>query len=401
MVLKDGKEGGYDGFFPTNTKEDITYKFPNQSENSITSEKTPVLQNYMVHYNSNRPTEKANNYDDAHTYNQESHQAFETVEKNFPDGENCDGYLFKGWKYVDPTPDETKAHIWNNFIMPSSDVYLKGTWETVNIKKSMKGQIATTIPAAMLNTGANLNIAMKQLAGNNGVNSAFYSDYKIKRIVHEDINGLNWDESDANTIRTARNLPEDTEIRVVSINQIDDEIFEGKVYMWYEDDPESTPYVEKKKIIYWTSNMETVMLNPNCSDMFDRFQYLQGIDDFNKFNANRVTNVYGMFIYAVELSSVDLSNFETGKLESMNARSMFYGCSKIESVDLSKVDASEVENISDMFRDCSKLKTLVLGNKFAPTNLTNGYSAFLNCGSIEKIDLSNIKGNAASGHHHV
>lgn len=80
-------------------------------------------------------------------------------------------------------------------------------------------------------------------------------------------------------------------------------------------------------------------------------------------------------------------------------QSAFSYCHKLESVDLSNLDMSEVINISFLFYACFKLTTECAQNfinKINPKNCTIAIWAFGNCSSITELDFS--KWNASSTH---
>lgn len=363
MTVSEGKEGGYDGFFPTNKKEEITYKYPNQSENKITSELTPVLQNYTVHYNANRPIEKADSYDDGHTYKEEPHRAFETVEKSFPEGENCDGYLFKGWKYASNTPDETKNYRGDNFIMPSADVYLNGTWGKFGIKKSMRGEIAQG-PMAMFKTGLEVNQTMKELSGYSNPTQDT-GDGRIEKFAYKAISGLQGNDSgDIATIKAATGV---TDVRPV----YDVENSDGHIYMWCEIE-------NGQRVIYWTANTNKVKLNPDSRWFFCNLQSVRYIEDLDKFDSSEAVNLISFFYGCKRLIStqdhpLQLSGFKTPKATKFNV--MFCNCSNIEYLDISNMvihyDASEdgdfynrSGNMNSMFNGCTNLENLIINDSF-------------------------------------
>ena len=62
----------------------------------------------------------------------------------------------------------------------------------------------------------------------------------------------------------------------------------------------------------------------------------------------------GMFYNCYSLTSINLSNFDTSKVNNMN--SMFYGCSSLTSINLSNFNTSKVNDMDFMFYGCSKLQ---------------------------------------------
>jgi surface protein len=69
--------------------------------------------------------------------------------------------------------------------------------------------------------------------------------------------------------------------------------------------------------------------------------------------------------------------------------SIFEGCSSLESIDLSMFDTSKVENMNSMFKDCSSLKSLDL-SKFDTSLVTKMDEIFYNCYSLSILDISNF-----------
>jgi len=53
------------------------------------------------------------------------------------------------------------------------------------------------------------------------------------------------------------------------------------------------------------------------------------------------------FFECSELTSIDLSNFDTKNVKSME--SMFYGCKSLKSIDLSNFDTSSVTSMEGIF----------------------------------------------------
>ena len=77
------------------------------------------------------------------------------------------------------------------------------------------------------------------------------------------------------------------------------------------------------------------------------------------------------------------------KKKLINASFIFYGCSSLESIDLSLLDTSEVINMSNMFSLCSSMKSINLSS-FNTNNVTNMGRMFYNCESLESLDLSSF-----------
>ena len=104
--------------------------------------------------------------------------------------------------------------------------------------------------------------------------------------------------------------------------------------------------------------------------MFNYCERLQSVDITN-FDPSNVTTVAGMFYECDSLTSIDLSSFRTtDKLTDM--RNMFYGAYGLSSIDLSAMDTSSVTDMNGLFRGTSI--TSVDFTKFSTASVTDiGY----------------------------
>lgn len=66
---------------------------------------------------------------------------------------------------------------------------------------------------------------------------------------------------------------------------------------------------------------------------------------------------------------------------------LFYGLSNCESMVLSNLDTSNSTTMNNMFRNCTKLKTLVLSDKFNTSNVTTMTYMFSGCSAIQSLEL--------------
>ena len=79
-------------------------------------------------------------------------------------------------------------------------------------------------------------------------------------------------------------------------------------------------------------------------------------------------------------------NIDTSNVTNMN--SMFYGCSSLQSLDVSGFDTINVTRINSMFYGCSSLQTLDVSG-FDTNNVTNMGSMFYGCKTLTQLDLTN------------
>ena len=92
-----------------------------------------------------------------------------------------------------------------------------------------------------------------------------------------------------------------------------------------------------------------------------------------------------MFYYCDELTSIDLSNFDTSKVDDMS--SIFSFCFSLTSLDLSSFDTSNVEDMYYMFYYCSNLTTIkgVIDMK----SCTNYAGMFSACPKLKGVKIKN------------
>ncbi|MBR5578161.1 MAG: BspA family leucine-rich repeat surface protein, partial [Lachnospiraceae bacterium] len=107
----------------------------------------------------------------------------------------------------------------------------------------------------------------------------------------------------------------------------------------------------------------------------------EGIDTSN------VTTMESMFYGCKKLESLDLSNFDTIKVENM--KHMFYSCTSLGALDVSSFDTEKVTDMSYIFYSCESLENLNINNFKTPL-VTKMTSMFYNCKELTTLNLSNL-----------
>lgn len=100
-----------------------------------------------------------------------------------------------------------------------------------------------------------------------------------------------------------------------------------------------------------------------------------------------VTDMSSLFDACINLTTLDLSNFNTSNVTNMNT--MFSNCQSLTTLNISNFNTSNVTDMSYMFFICQKLTSLDLSN-FNTIKVTNMYSMFYNCSNLTTLDLSNF-----------
>ena len=104
--------------------------------------------------------------------------------------------------------------------------------------------------------------------------------------------------------------------------------------------------------------------------------------DVSHFKTDNVTNMNLMFYYCSGLTSLDVKGFNTENVTDMG--SMFNNCSGLTSLDLSSFKTEKVKDMIQMFYQCYNLTTIYSGNSWSTASVTadNGYHMFTDCSAL-------------------
>ena len=103
--------------------------------------------------------------------------------------------------------------------------------------------------------------------------------------------------------------------------------------------------------------------------------------DVTNFNTANVTNMSGMFFRCSELTSLEVTNFNTANVTDMS--SMFCNCVALTSLYLTNFNTEKVTYMKDMFAACRALTTIYASSKFVTTKVTNSSGMFKNCEKLK------------------
>ncbi len=154
--------------------------------------------------------------------------------------------------------------------------------------------------------------------------------------------------------------------------------------------------------------MKEYLDTKEVKDMAGMFAYCSNLRklDVSGFNTQNVEYMMAMFRFCTNLTNLDLSGFNTRNVRSMYF--MFHSCSNLTNVNLNGFNIENVstmagmfskcsnltsinicsfitENVTDMwgmFADCATLKTIYVGDRWNPINVTNSESMFKNCNNL-------------------
>ena len=108
---------------------------------------------------------------------------------------------------------------------------------------------------------------------------------------------------------------------------------------------------------------------------------------FKGSNISNVTNMHGMFSNCMNLTSLDVSNFDTSNVIDMTK--MFSGCRSLTSLDVSSFDTSNVTEMGSMFSGCRSLTSLDVSS-FDTSNVTYMSYMFDGCSGLTSLDVSSF-----------
>ena len=172
----------------------------------------------------------------------------------------------------------------------------------------------------------------------------------------------------------------------------------------------------------WLTGLDLTNLDSSMvTNMYDMFYYCNNLTELNVSNwdTSNVTNMSYMFYYCSNLKELDLSNWDLGKItdassmqqmlwstNSLKTLSMSgwkipqtftdvmwrywgYPNNSIEEVDVTNWDLNETKNVHWLFADSKSLKTIKWLETWDLSNVENMSQMFQNCSNLTWLDLSN------------
>ena len=139
-----------------------------------------------------------------------------------------------------------------------------------------------------------------------------------------------------------------------------------------------------EETMYYYSPVETTFLNPNSAAMFAWFIKLQDID-LSHFNTSEVENMMQMFVGLYSCMSLDLSTFDTRNVTSMYQ--MFAHDRSLVNLNLANFNTWLVTDMAGMFEDLSNVVSLDLSN-FDTYNVTDMNHMFYLDSKLANLNVS-------------
>ncbi|MCR5573130.1 MAG: BspA family leucine-rich repeat surface protein, partial [Candidatus Saccharibacteria bacterium] len=349
VTLKNANSIDDGTFLPTNDHETVQSELPETTNENITSSSTPVLKSsYQVSYEANLPndcTSYTGSLPDTQNY-----LPLAVVEKS-SSNITCNGYIFAGWEIAEGNPKIIND---DYFKIVDNDVILRATWTKPSISKSMDGEVKEEV-FATLNTGQNVNVALKRLSGQSN------PSYSTQNTT-------------ITAIRSASTMSQSQLAAAAIISTTDSAV---PIYAWFDDVDGS---------IYIYSEADHIRGNTNMSYMFYNASKLTNIDGAASWDTSSVTNMSSMFSGASGLTSIDgAASWDTSSVTNMG--SMFYGASGLTNIGaLSGWDTSSVTNMYQMFRGASNLTNIDGATNWNTGKVTNMSYMFYGASSLTSLD---------------
>ena len=162
---------------------------------------------------------------------------------------------------------------------------------------------------------------------------------------------------------------------------------------------------EKKRFIGYVKDVRKIVLDNTMmicdilkstrrmffsGDYSQKFVNLTAIEGMGNLKTQDVTDMSEMFYGCSALTSIDLSRLDTRSVTNMEG--MFDGCSSLESLDLSYFWTHNVTNMNFMFYECKALKSLDL-SVFRTENVKEMNSMFFRCKNLTVLDVAGFDMN--------
>ena len=128
----------------------------------------------------------------------------------------------------------------------------------------------------------------------------------------------------------------------------------------------------------------------SCRSWFYDFSNLTTITGIGYLNTSEVTTMYCMFYKCSALTSLDVSKFNTAKVTTM--RGMFYNCGNVKVLNVSGFNTANVTSMRTMFYNCAGVSTLDV-SRFNTAKVEDFNQMFYECNGLTSLNLSSFTFN--------
>ncbi len=159
----------------------------------------------------------------------------------------------------------------------------------------------------------------------------------------------------------------------------------GTLSNWENENDGNTPWYSLRQSIV-SVNIKQGVSALTTASMFDNCTSLTEVD-LSKLNTSNVTNMSRMFRGCKSLAALNLSTINTSKVQNMSG--MFFECASLSALNISGFDTSKVTDMSYMFSYCASFRSLDLSG-FKTTNAADMHSMFYGCTSLATLNISSF-----------
>ena len=160
---------------------------------------------------------------------------------------------------------------------------------------------------------------------------------------------------------------------VSTINIEDPDLSDYEIKAWYNVADQS---------VYFYAPVSLTYLNPNSRGMFQWFTKIESLD-FTNIDTSEVNTMHAMFYWMQNLKTINFGNFNTSKVTDMTA---MFGCTfNLAELNLSSFDTSNVTQMSYMFHGTNVQKLDL--SSFNTSNVINMYSMFEATSRLKEINF--------------
>ena len=160
---------------------------------------------------------------------------------------------------------------------------------------------------------------------------------------------------------------------VSTINIEDPDLSDYEIKSWYNAADQS---------VYYYAPVAVTYLNPNSRGMFQWFTKIESLD-FSNIDTSEVNKMHAMFYWMQNLKTINFANFNTSEVTDMTA--MFGDTFSLTELNLSNFDTSKVTGMSYMFHGTNVQKLDL--SSFNTSNVANMYSMFEAASRLNEINF--------------
>ena len=150
-----------------------------------------------------------------------------------------------------------------------------------------------------------------------------------------------------------------------------------------------------KQFVFHIAGIKHVVLDESfetfspttLNQFFANLAKLETITGLEYLNTENVTDMSSLFYGCGKLTSLDLSHFNTANVTNMS--SMFKGCTGLTSLDVTNFNTANVTDMYNMFGDCWRLASLDV-TLFNTANVTNMDFMFFDCLALTSLDVTHF-----------